>query len=89
MKILSLLAGLFLSSHSFAQTWTPPRALCPSTPFNCDIENAINRGLQFTRSIVNGNVLGNKRHNFFGILALLEKRRGIGWGRELTNIRGS
>ena len=59
--------------------FVPPRANCPSTPFNCDIENAINLGLQYTRSRVANDRLGDYRHNFFGILSLLEKRQGIGW----------
>ena len=72
-----------------AQEWSPPRARCPSTPFNCDVENAINLGLQYTRSLVNGNRLGNTRHNFFGVLSLLEKRRGIGWNGPALGYNGS
>ena len=58
--------------------------LCPSTPFNCQIEQAINLGLQYTRSqtrITNNGraTTGSAPHNFFSILALLEKRQGIAW----------
>ena len=66
--------------HVIAQDepFIPPRVSCPSTPFNCDIENAINLGLQYTRSRVARDQIGGYRHNFLGVLSLLEKRRGIG-----------
>ena len=71
------------------EPFVPPRARCPSTPFNCDIENAINLGLQYTRSRVSNNQLGDYRHNFFGVLSLLEKRRGIGWNGPALGYDGS
>lgn len=89
-SVTRLLIVLILThGYGYAQDWTPPRASCPSTPFNCDIENAINLGLQFTRSKVNGVYLENNRHNFFGILSLLEKRRGIGWNGPAIGYSGS
>lgn len=86
----ALAVSLFSGSASAQdEPFVPPRARCPSTPFNCDIENAINFGLQYTRSRVNGNRLDNVRHNFFGILSLLEKRRGIGWNGPALGYEGS
>ena len=86
---LAIFVILCSSSLSLAQEWTPPRAVCPSTPFNCDIENAINLGLQYTRANVSGTTLTNVRHNFFGILSLLEKRQGIGWNGPALGYSGS
>lgn len=87
--IISLSFMLAPSSHAQDDPFVPPRARCPATPFNCDVENAINLGLQFTRSRVSGNRLTSVDHNFFGILALLEKRRGIGWNGPALGYDGS
>ncbi len=87
--ILPLVLCSFNIKFSVAQDWTPPRARCPSTPFNCDVENAINLGLQYTRTLMRGDYLVNGRHNFFGILSLLEKRQGIGWNGPALGYNGS
>jgi hypothetical protein len=55
---------------------------CEATPFACAVEQAINAGLQHFRDSERGTgffVPGDDQHNFFGILAFLEKRDGIGW----------
>ena len=36
-----------------------------------------------------GDYLVNGRHNFFGILSLLEKRQGIGWNGPALGYNGS
>ena len=66
-------------SEASAQTF------CASTPFNCEVEEAINLGLDYLRGIEsNGRLGGDVRHNFLAILAFLEKRSGVGWqGRTL------
>ena len=91
------IAGLYLittlvsmaSVQAQNDPFVPPRARCPSTPFNCDIENAINLGLQFTRAQIAFDQLEDYRHNFFGILSLLEKRQGIGWNGPARGYSGS
>ena len=77
-----LLIALSAPAELFAQGG------CPATPFKCEVEEAINLGLQFTRSQVNNSLLGDVRHNFFGALVLLEKRRGIGWTGPVLGYEG-
>ena len=93
LSITSVLAYFTAEVSAQDEPFVPPRARCASTPFNCDVENAINLGLQFTRSQIAGTLIGNTylgpRHNFFAILALLEKRRGIGWQGPSLGYDGS
>ncbi len=66
----------------------PARAqMCDDSPFACEVDLAIEAGLQFFRTLENGTGHlndGQGRHNFLGILSFLEKRAGLGFlGRQL------
>ncbi len=53
---------------------------CPATPFACAVDRAIDRGLQHIRNVEAGTgAYGERDHDFLALLALLEKRDGVGW----------
>jgi hypothetical protein len=55
---------------------------CAGTPFACDVDRAIQAGLQHLRNTERGTGFfspGDDQHNFFGVLAFLEQRNGLGW----------
>ncbi|MEE2788744.1 MAG: MopE-related protein [Myxococcota bacterium] len=55
---------------------------CMGTPFECDVDEAIERGLQWFRNeeSMQGHFNDpNRRTNFLGVLSFLEKRQGVGW----------
>ena len=68
---------LFTVSISSYLSITHAQEPCPATPFLCDVEEAIDVGLQYTRSIENNGILDTVKHNFLGVLALLEQYSGI------------
>ncbi|MEE2645040.1 MAG: prenyltransferase/squalene oxidase repeat-containing protein [Myxococcota bacterium] len=78
MRLLSLLILLlgsliYLGGPAVAQ-------VCDATPFACDVDDSINRGLQsFRIREANGRFDNSSRHGFLGLLSFLEKRQGVGW----------
>ena len=62
---------------------TEASAQCMSTPFACEVDAAINSGLEYVRAREGGRGTfsgGNdSRHNFMFVLTLLEKRDGVAW----------
>jgi MYXO-CTERM domain-containing protein len=75
---------LLWSGNAFAQG-------CQATPFACEVDRAIDAGLQFLRvSERNAGHFGdnNGRHNFLGMLSFLEKRDGVGWQGRANGFRG-
>lgn len=70
---------LCLGSMAYAQM--PPS--CELTPFECDVQESIQRGLQFLRQREDGMGYFNQgiaslnlRHNALGLIAFLEQRQG-------------
>jgi MYXO-CTERM domain-containing protein len=64
---------------------------CQATPFACAVDQAINAGLQYWRNTERGTGLfanGDDQHNFFGILAFLDKREGVGWQGNVQGYEG-
>ena len=72
--------------------WAPAARAqeCPGTPFACAVDAAINNGLQYWRNSERGTGMfaGDAQHNFFGILAFLEKREGVGWQGNVQGYEG-
>ena len=62
---------------------------CEGTPFACEIDLAINRGLEYLRGIeADGSFQRDVRHNFMFILAFLEKRDGVAWNGRAVGFEG-
>jgi hypothetical protein len=61
---------------------------CMGTPFQCEVEAAIDRGLQYMRMVGAGGTLENNQHNFLGILSFLEKRAGANWHAPVIGFSG-
>ena len=76
-----LISGL-LASPVYAQS------SCPATPFRCDVEYAINLGLQYSRTQEANGILNDKKYNFLGFLSFLEKRQGLGWNSPTVGFDG-
>ena len=86
-----LIFGIILCLRTNGYAQQPPPEICDESPFVCDVDESINRGLQSIRArennvgeIPNLNGQSNPKHNFLAILAFLEKRDDFGWlGRAL------
>ena len=66
-------------------------AQCMGTPFECAVDDAINRGLQWYRASEAGQGHfsdAQARHNFLGALSFLEKREGVGWNGRAQGYNG-
>ena len=64
---------------------------CQATPFACAVDLAINNGLNYLRQQERGTgsfANGDLQPNFFGILAFLEKREGVGWQGNVQGYEG-
>jgi MYXO-CTERM domain-containing protein len=62
---------------------------CQATPFACAVDLAINNGLDYYRNTERGTgAFGDTQHSFFGILAFLEKREGVGWQGNVQGFEG-
>jgi MYXO-CTERM domain-containing protein len=64
---------------------------CAGTPFACDVDRAIQAGLQHFRNTERGTGFfspGDDQHNFLGILSFLEKRHGLGWQGQVQGFDG-
>ena len=80
---------LLIPFHVFAQD------PCDESLFFCQVEQAIDRGLQDLRSRESGNgyfsgtdTQSNPKHNFLGALSFLEKRVGNGWDGQTIGYDG-
>ena len=65
--------------------------VCEGTPFVCDVDAAIDAGLQNLRNAERGQGHfgdGNGRHNFLEVLSFLEKRSGAGWNGRALGFEG-
>jgi hypothetical protein len=88
MRILLLAIVLTLGTTTFTTVSAQP---CEGTPFACDVDDAINSGLQHFRNQERGAgnfAEANSRHNFLGALTFLEKRQGVGWGGRAQGYQG-
>ncbi len=85
-----------LMLSALALTLSAPTAVqageCQATPFACAVDQAIQAGLQYYRNTERGTGSftggGDFQHNFFGVLAFLEKRRGVGWQGQVQGYEG-
>jgi hypothetical protein len=82
---VSIIYFLFITHLSYAQTPT-----CPATPFACDVDQAIERGLQNLRNredqngYFDGSGYSQGKHNFLAVLSFLEQKTGVAWqGRNI------
>ncbi|MCB9550651.1 MAG: hypothetical protein H6705_01835 [Myxococcales bacterium] len=76
------LAALCLALAALCLVPSPAHAQCPATPFACEVDAAIDRGLDYLRDLERGTGFAdgsNGRMNFLAVLALLERPTGVGW----------
>ena len=64
---------------AFAATPSTAHGQCASTPFACEVDAAIDRGLDWTLGQLADRVLRDVRHNGLGAYVLLQRPRGVGW----------
>lgn len=80
--LLSVLGVVCLSTASWAQE-------CEGSRFECDVDAAIERGLDFLRaSERQRGDFGEPGGTFLGVLSFLEKRTGVGWDAPARGYRG-
>ena len=93
-KVLAMMGLLIalLSVHSSVANAQDP---CDPTLFSCQVELAIDRGLESLRQREGGNGQFNEtspslaaRHNFLAVLSFLEKRVGMGWSGRTIGYDG-
>ena len=77
-KSLRVVLYLFFIFFSILPNLGYAQVTCPATPFRCDVERAINLGLQYTRSREVNGIIDDVKYNFLGFLSFLEKRAGLG-----------
>ncbi len=92
---INLLAFVQLLTMSFLPLNALAQEACDESLFFCQVEQAIDRGLQDLRNRESGNgyfsetdSVNNPKHNFLAVLSFLEKRVGNGWDGQTIGYDG-